>query len=123
MRISTMLAAAAVSVSLFSAAAFAGPAAKTVEEVNKEKAELSGQQVKLEGDVVKVNNGIMRRNFVHIEDGSGSGDTAKVIITSKDTAKVGDHITVVGTVKLDTDFGMGYFYPLLIEDSSITVVK
>lgn len=92
---------------------------KTVESVYKEKSTLSGKQVSVRGKVVKVNNGIMKRNFLHIQDGTGKQDTNDLIITSDQTAAVGDDITVTGTVVLDTDFGFGYKYPLLVEKSKI----
>ena len=92
---------------------------KTVESVYLEKTKLSGKQVSVRGKVVKVNNGIMKRNFLHIQDGTGKKDTNDLIITSNQTAAVGDDITVTGTVVLDTDFGFGYKYPLLVEKSKI----
>ncbi len=61
----------------------------------------------------------MKRNFIHLEDGTGSGDTAHLIITSAETANVGDNVTITGTVALDTDFGFGYLYPLLVEKATI----
>lgn len=100
--------------------AFAGDAvAKSVEAIFKEKTQLKGKQVIVTGKVVKVNNGIMKRNFLHIQDGTGGMDTNNLIITSTDTAKVGDQVVVTGTVALDNDFGFGYKYPLLVEKSSI----
>ncbi len=96
---------------------------KSVEAVFKEKTQLSGKQVTVSGKVVKVNNGIMKRNFLHIQDGTGAQGTNDLIITSKQTAKVGDKVEVVGTVKLDTDFGFGYAYPLLVEQSTIKVTN
>lgn len=98
----------------------AKPETKTVESVYMDKAKLKGKQVTVKGKVVKVNNGIMKRNFLHIQDGTGKKDTNDLIITSKQTANVGDEITVTGTVVLDTDFGFGYKYPLLVEKSTIT---
>jgi len=97
----------------------ADAATKTVEAIYMEKSKLKGKQVTVRGKVVKVNNGIMKRNFLHIQDGTGKKDTNDLIITSKQTAEVGDDITVTGTVVLDTDFGFGYKYPLLVEQSKI----
>ncbi len=104
-----------------STSAFA--AKMTVEDVNKQMAQLKGKEVTVTGKVVKVNNGIMRRNFVHIQDGTGGKDTNNLIITSKQTASVGDNVTATGTVVLGTDFGMGYMYPLLVEQSVIKINK
>jgi len=97
----------------------AADATKTVEAVNLEKTALNGQTVIIQGHVTKVNNGIMKRNFIHLEDGTGSGETAHLIITSAETAKVGDNVLITGTVVLDTDFGFGYLYPLLVEEATI----
>ncbi len=95
----------------------------TVADIHEQRTQLSGQQVTISGEVVKVNEGIMRRNFIHIQDGTRSGDNDKVIVTSQQTAKIGDKVTVTGTMKLDTDFTMGYVYPTLIEKSTITPAK
>lgn len=92
----------------------------SVADILAKRASLSEAQVTVTGKVVKVNNGIMRRNFIHIQDDSGED---KVIFTSTQTANVGDKVTATGTVKLDTDFGMGYFYPTLVEQSTLTPAK
>jgi hypothetical protein len=36
---------------------------------------------------------------------------------------VGDQVIISGVVVLNRDFGMGYSYPLLIEDATITPKK
>ena len=101
---------------------FAGDAmSKTVEAVHLEKTQLKGKQVTVKGKVTKVNNGIMKRNFLHVQDGTGGRDTNDLIVTSAETANVGDQVVITGTVVLDTDFGFGYKYPLLVEKSSIKV--
>ena len=98
---------------------------QTVAAINQGMADLAGKTIAAQGKVVKVNNGIMGRNFVHVQD--GTGDTAKgtnnLIVTSKQTAAVGDQVSVSGIVVLNRDFGAGYNYPLLIEDASITPKK
>jgi hypothetical protein len=106
---------------LVSASVFA--AGMTVEDVNKQMKQLEGKQVTVTGKVVKVNNGIMKRNFLHIQDGTGGKGTNDLTVTSKQTARVGNNVTITGTVVLGTDFGMGYSYPLLIEKSSIKINK
>lgn len=93
---------------------------KNVEAIHKEAKSLAGKQVQVAGKVVKVNNGIMKRNFLHIQDGSGGEGTNNLIVTSAQTANVGDQVEITGTVALDTDFGFGYKYPLLVEKASIT---
>ena len=94
---------------------------KTVAVLYQEKAALAGQLVSVKGKVVKVNNGIMGRNFLHVQDGTGDKgkNTNDLTVTSKQTANTGDRVTVTGRVVLDKDFGAGYAYPLLMEEASI----
>lgn len=92
---------------------------KTVEAIHVEKAKLSGKKVQVTGKVTKVNNGIMNRNFLHIQDGTGSKGTDDLTVTSDQTANVGDNVVVTGTLVLDTDFGFGYTYPIILEKSVI----
>lgn len=113
------------------AAAFALPAINavaadakpsTVASLYKDKAGLAGKTVSAQGKVVKVNNGIMGRNFLHVQDGSGKAADGNndLIVTSTQTAAVGDQVTISGVVVLNRDFGAGYSYPLLIEQATIT---
>ena len=96
---------------------------KTVEAINGSGATLAGQTVSAQGKVVKVVNGIMKRNFIHVQDGTGDANTNDLIVTSKQSAKVGDQVTISGVVAVNRDFGSGYLYPLLVEDASIVVKK
>jgi hypothetical protein len=102
-------------------AATAGESPVTIASINQSKASLAGKTVKATGKVVKVNNGIMGRNFLHIQDGSGDATTGDLTITSQQTAKVGDQISISGVAAVNRDFGSGYMYPLLIEEATITV--
>jgi hypothetical protein len=103
----------------------ADAAMQTVANLNQNKAGLGGKTISAQGKVVKVNNGIMGRNFVHVQDGSGdaSKGTNNLVVTSKQTANVGDQVIISGVVVLNRDFGMGYSYPLLIEEATITPKK
>jgi hypothetical protein len=96
---------------------------KTVAALHQEKAALAGKTVQVKGKVVKVNNGIMGRNFLHVQDGTGDANSNDLTVTSKQTAAVGDQVTVTGLVVLDRDFGSGYSYPLLVEEASISAAK
>ena len=96
---------------------------KTVAVLNKDKTALVGKTVSAQGKVVKVNNGIMGRNFVHVQDGTGDASNNNLIVTSKDTANVGDSVSVTGVVAVNRDFGGGYSYPLLVEEAKITPKK
>jgi len=101
------------------AANAADPVASTVEDLFVKKSDLAGKQVVVKGKVVKVNNGIMQRNFLHLQDGTGGEGTNDITVTSQQTAQVGDEVTITGNLSADVDFGAGYTYPLLIEEASI----
>ncbi len=92
---------------------------KSVAAVNENGVTLVGQTVSVQGKVVKVLNGIMKRNFVHVQDGTGNANTNDLVVTSKQTAKIGDQVVISGVVVLNRDFGRGYLFPLLVEDASI----
>ena len=96
---------------------------KTVAALYQNKATLAGQTISAQGKVVKVNNEVMGRNFIHVQDGTGDATSNDLVVTSKQTAKVGDQVTISGKVVLNRDFGSGYSYPLLIEEASIVPKK
>lgn len=98
-----------------------GADARTVAEVHAGMATLKGKTVSIRAQVVKVNAGIMGKNWLHLQDGTGSAAAGSndVIVTSKDTAAVGDVITARGVVRTNLDLGMGYAYPVLVEDASV----
>lgn len=99
------------------------PISTTVEGVFQKKQDLTGKQVQIKGKVVKVNNGVMKRNFLHVQDGTGTKDTNDITVTSDQTAAVGDQVTITGNVATNVDFGAGYSYPVLIEKAMIEVNK
>jgi hypothetical protein len=94
---------------------------KSVADLQKDRVQLKGKQVTITGKVIKVNNGIMKRNFIHVSDGTTADNFDRIIVTSQQTANVGQTVSATGTVVLDTDFGFGYTYPLLVENSTVTV--
>ncbi len=92
---------------------------KTVQQIYSDKTALNGQIVKVKGQVVKFNKQIMKRNWVHIQDGTGKENEFDLVITSDEEVKVGDIIVAEGKVSVDKDFGAGYFFPVIIEDAQI----
>lgn len=94
-----------------------GANAYTVEEIFAKRAALNGKQVVVQGQVVKVASGIMNRNWIHLQDGSGSESkkTNDLVITSEEAPEVGAVVTFTGTLAKDKDFGGGYKYNAIIE--------
>lgn len=99
-----------------------GEGAKTVAEVNNQRAELSGKPVRVRGRVVKSNNGILGANWLHLQDGTGdeSDSSHDITVTTQSTAKVGDVVTAAGVLATDKDFGSGYKYAAIIESAAIS---
>lgn len=93
----------------------------TVEQIHKQKSSLEFKMVKVRGKVVKVNNGILGWNWVHIQDGTGKEGTHDLLVTTNQTVEIGTTITAEGKVIKDKDFGSGYFYDVLLENSKIIV--
>ena len=97
------------------------PGGTRIADVWANRASLAGKTVIVRGKVVKFNGGIMGRNWVHIQDGSGKADagTHDLTITTDSVVAVGDVITATGTLAVDKDFGAGYTYQVIVEGASI----
>jgi hypothetical protein len=63
----------------------------------------------------------MGKNWVHLQDGSGSEGTNDLTVTTDAMVKVGDLVLVNGMVAIDRDFGHGYSYTVILEDAEVTV--
>jgi len=92
----------------------------TIEQIYDKKSSLESKTVKVRGKVVKVNENIMGTNWIHIQDGTGKEGTHDLLVTSNESVKVGVTIVAEGKVTKDKDFGSGYFYNVLLENSKIT---
>lgn len=97
------------------------PDARSVAEIWAERAQLDGKSVTVRGVVVKVNEGVMGKNWIHLQDGSGDDaqGTFDITVTSADVARAGDTVTITGTVRINKDVGAGYSYPVLIENGKV----
>jgi hypothetical protein len=96
---------------------------QTVAEIFAGKATLAGKSVTVRGKVVKYNAQIMGKNWLHLQDGSGSADNRDndLAVTTATAAKVGDTVLVTGKVSANKDFGAGYKYAVILDDAQVTV--
>ena len=92
----------------------------TIQQIYSQSADLKGKSVKIKGQVVKFNKQIMKRNWIHIQDGTGTENDFDLVVTTDKDVKVGDIIIAEGKLAVDKDFGAGYFFPVIIEDATIT---
>lgn len=96
----------------------------SVEEIYAQKDSLDGKSIKVDAKVVKVSKNIMGKDWVHLQDGSGSAGTNDIIATAVNSSvQVGDRVTAEGTVKKDIDLGYGYKFAVLIEEAKFSPLK
>ncbi len=93
----------------------------TVAELFANKAALVGKDVAVRGKVAKATEGVMGKNWLHIQDGTGAAGTNDVTATTTASAAVGATVLVRGKLAADKDLGFGYKYDVLIEDANVTV--
>ncbi|WP_423128253.1 hypothetical protein [Gaoshiqia sp. Z1-71] len=91
----------------------------TIADLYKNRADYRDKKVVVRGKVVKVNNGIMERNWIHLQDGTTDNGKFDLTFTSQENIAPNDIVTLEGIVALDKDFGAGYFYELIVEEASL----
>lgn len=95
---------------------------KTVAVIYSEAAQLKDQVVSLNAKVVKVSQNIMGRNWVTLQDGTGTEPDNRLLATTQEMVEPGAVVTVKGTVKTDVDLGYGYQYKVVLEEAGFTPV-
>jgi len=93
----------------------------SIADVWAKRTSLAGKTVTVNGTVVKFTGGVLGHNWLHVQDGSGKAadGTNDLTVTTDAAAKVGDVVTVTGTVVIDKDLGSGYVYKVLLEGGRI----
>jgi hypothetical protein len=93
----------------------------SIADVWARRTALAGKSVTVNGRVVKYNGGILGRNWLHVQDGSGTAADGSndLAVTTDAVVKVGDVVTVTGIVALDKDIGAGYVYKVILEGGKI----
>jgi hypothetical protein len=97
------------------------PGGLAVADVWSKRKSLAGKQVIVRGKVVKVNLAIMGRNWIHLQDGSGSAadGTNDLTVTTETEVKLGDIVTASGLLATGKDFGAGYAYEAILEQATV----
>jgi hypothetical protein len=89
----------------------------TIAELFKDPAAYEGKVVELTGTCTKINEGILGRNWLHLQD--GTADSQDLVVTSTDAVDPGSEVTIRAIVNLNRDFGAGYSYDVLLEEGKI----
>ena len=92
------------------------PGAIKIADLVANLAKYEGKTVKITGKVVKVNPGIMGRNWLHIQDGSGKN--IDLTVTTNENIPLGAMVNLAGTLAVNKDFGAGYRYDYIVEGAT-----
>jgi hypothetical protein len=97
-----------------------GANARTIAQLPGESAKLVGQKVRIRGQVTKVTSGVQGHTFLHLRDGKKDGEPATdLVVTSNTTPERGQVATFEGTLRTNVDIGIGYSYPILLENAEL----
>lgn len=91
----------------------------TIAELFTNRAKYNNKIIKVKGEVSKYNDGIMKRNWIHLTDNSPDSKGYDFTATTQMVVAVGEIITLEGKIVLNKDFGSGYFYEVLMEDGKV----
>lgn len=95
------------------------PGGITIAELLANSKKYDGQTVRVKGRCVKLNNMIMNRNWVHIEDGTLENSEQDLTVTTTDNVALGSIVGFEGKITLNKDFGAGYKYEIIMEDAKL----
>jgi len=95
----------------------------TVAQIFGNRTAYSEKEIEIRGIVVKVNEQVMGKNWIHIQDGTSDNGNFDLTVTSTELPAVNDEIVVKGKIILNKDFGYGYSYEVIMEDAKVVTVK
>jgi hypothetical protein len=94
-----------------------GSNAHTINQLSAERTQLAGQKVRVRGQVTKVTAGVQGHTFFHLRDGKPDAPVSDLVVTSNETPELGQIATFEGTLRTNVDIGIGYSYPVLLENA------
>lgn len=95
------------------------PGGITLAELFANRKKYEGQTVKVKGRCIKLNNMIMNRNWIHLQDGSLKGDAIDLTVTTTENIPLGAIVAFEGIIALNKDFGAGYKYEIIMEEAQL----
>lgn len=91
----------------------------SIAEILSNREKYNGKIVTVKGEVTKYNPAILKKNWVHIQDGTEYSGEYDLTITTLDSARLGELVVFRGKIVLDRDLGYGYKYSTLMEEAII----
>ena len=97
-----------------------GGNAHDIAELSAARQRLAGQRVRVRGQVSKVTPNVQGHTFFHLRDGSAetTANGKDLVVTSTTTPTLGQVATFEGTLRADVDIGIGFVYPVLLENAT-----
>lgn len=95
------------------------PGGITIAELMQNRAKYEGKTVRIKGRCVKLNNMIMSRNWIHLQDGSMKDKAIDLTVTTTDNIALGTIVALEGVIALNKDFGAGYKYDIIMEEARL----
>jgi starvation-inducible outer membrane lipoprotein len=95
------------------------PGGISIAELIKNKQKYEGQTVRVKGRCVKLNNMIMSRNWIHLQDGSMGDQQVDLTVTTTENVQLGSVVAFEGKITLNKDFGAGYKYDIIMEEAHL----
>ena len=91
----------------------------TIAQIYDNTNKYNGEEIEIRGVVVKVNNEIMGKNWIHIQDGTNGNGKFDLTVTTNDKVELDEEVTFKGKIALEKDFGAGYYYDVIMEDAKL----
>ena len=97
------------------------PNGRLIAELVVQRHELDGKRVRVRGQVTKVTPDVQGRAFFHLRDSEASAQSpaSDLVVTSVVAPERGQVATFEGVLRADHDIGIGYEYPVLLEDATV----
>ena len=92
----------------------------TIAGIISEYGQIEGQEVSLRAKVTKFSPNILQKNWITLQDGTGTAPNDKLVVTTSETVAVGDEVIVTGLVRINVDIGAGYVYEVLLENARLS---
>ncbi len=100
-----------------------GSNAYVISALSAQRQKLAGRRVRVRGQVTKVTPDVNGRAFFHLRDGNAApgsaGQAPDLVATAVVPPQRGQVAIFEGTLRTDVDVGIGYKYPVLLEDATL----
>ena len=93
---------------------------KNIADIFAGSTDLNEQTVRLRAKVMKISKNVMGKNWITLQDGTGTAPDNKLLATSEELVEPGELVIASGVLKKDADIGSGYKYKVLLEKATFS---